>query len=68
MLATVAAATRDLRARSPAGLKLADAGAFLHQDRHRKLANAAAFFGTVAVLLAISQLAFGEMNEKPGGY
>ncbi|MGC1719290.1 MAG: hypothetical protein WA746_09905, partial [Isosphaeraceae bacterium] len=46
--------------------RLADAGALRHQDRHRKLANAAALFGTVAVLLAIFQLAFPEIVEQRG--
>jgi len=46
--------------------KQADAGALRHQDRHRKLANAAALFGTAAVLLAIFQLAFPEIVEQRG--
>jgi hypothetical protein len=46
--------------------KRADAAALRHQDRHRKLANLAALFGTAAVLLAIFQLAFQEIAEQLG--
>ncbi len=46
--------------------KQADAEAIRHQDRHRKLANAAAFFASVAVLLAIFQLAFPALVERLG--
>ena len=43
-----------------------DAEAIRHQDRHRLLAGSAALFGTVAVLLAISQLAFPESTRWLG--
>src|SRR5262245_12696422 len=46
----------------------ADTEALRHQKRHRRLANAAAFFGTVAVLLAIFQAAFHELVERLAGW
>ena len=42
----------------------ADAAALRHQRRHRLLASLAALFGTIAVLIAIFQLAFPQLVES----
>jgi hypothetical protein len=43
-----------------------DAAAIRHQGRHRRYSNAAILFGTLAVLLAIIQLAFPDWVEAHG--